>query len=84
MSGDVVKENKVTGIIQLHGNSSFRSNYSMKRGESGDKFVWFHLCDERNENEPYFPSFKNAHLLENGPRTYKVIIPASELQRENV
>lgn len=69
-------------IIEIKGNASARSNYSMRWKDAKSPFVWFHQSG-CTLNEPDIEGFFSSHLCE-APRKYKIIINPDNLERENI
>jgi hypothetical protein len=71
-----------TGYVKLKGSTSARSNYVMKFRDKKKKFVWFHLENLIQKNEPNLQSFLFTHSVEKRPRKYKIIIDPIHLRKE--
>lgn len=47
-------------------------------------FVWFHLADESDSEEPNLNSYLSAHFLEGNPRKQKVVMKLANLPKSKI
>ncbi|WP_144597931.1 hypothetical protein [Aeribacillus composti] len=74
LDDDAINNYHLTGNIRLIGNGNAKANYRMKCKDKSKKFVWFHVEDSINKNEPELESFLQSHLFESNPRKYKIVV----------
>lgn len=69
-------------VIPAH--YSFKVNHLLPNEYRHKGFVWFHLCDIKDKNEPNLESFLNAHFGEGIPRKQKLIVQLAHLPKDKV
>lgn len=73
-----------SSIIHLKAHKSPKVNFRLPKKYRKEGFVWFHLSDEINKNEPLLHSFLNAHLYEGNSRNQKVIVKLKLIPRNRM
>lgn len=69
-------------IIPAH--TSPRVSYLLPKEYREKGFIWFHIADGLNSEEPVLNSFLTAHLLEGDPRKQKVVVKIEKLPKDRL
>lgn len=81
---NVLEFNDGINDVVIPAHYSFKVNHLLPNEYRHKGFVWFHLCDSKDNNEPTLESFLNAHFGEGNPRKKKLIVQLEQLPKDKV